>query len=265
MPTLNTNGINLYFETHGSGNPLILLSGLATDSQSWLGCLNELSKSHLIIILDNRGCGRTTPYEAENSISLMAQDVIALLDHLNIQQADVLGNSMGGFIALELALNYPDRVNKLILEATAGKNTAVNHRLFIDWANNMEDSNTDMREWYRETFKWLFHPKIFENTRTLEAKLTYASRYPYQQSPQAFRQQLNAVSEFDVNNDLHKINIPTLILCGKEDLLFSTEYIINNLQHIPSSQIHIIDNAAHAIHVDNPKAFLQEIEQFLLQ
>lgn len=96
MPIFNTNGTDLYYEIHGNGYPLVLLSGLATDSQSWLGCLSQLSMNHTVIILDNRGCGKSTPQETETSISLMAEDVIKLLNHVNIIQADILGNSMGG-------------------------------------------------------------------------------------------------------------------------------------------------------------------------
>ena len=262
MPELAVNGIELYYEVHGSGRPLVLLSGLATDSQSWLGCIGVLKAEHQVITLDNRGCGRTIPHEIETSIPLMASDVIALLDYLQLQQADILGNSMGGFIALELAINYPERVGKLILEATASKNTVENHRLFIAWAESMH-AGIDRREWYRETFKWLFHPKIFQNSKSLEAKLTYAAKYPYQQSVVAFENQLQAVSEFDVRDDLQKIQSPVLVLCGKKDLLFSTEYINTNLQNIPESTVIVIENAAHAIHVDNPAAFLQAVGEFL--
>ena len=263
MPELEVNGVKLYYEIHGSGKPLVLLSGLATDSQSWLGCIGSLKTEHQVIILDNRGCGRTMPHETMISISLMAADVIALLDYLQIKQADILGNSMGGFIALEIAINYSQRVGKLILEATASKNTPTNHRLFVDWAESMR-RGTDKREWYRETFKWLFHPKIFDNSRSLEAKLTYAAKYPYQQSVAAFEKQLLAVSEFDVGDKLKRIQIPVLVLCGKEDLLFSTEYINTNLKDIPNSTIIIITEAAHAIHVDNPAAFLQAVKAFLV-
>lgn len=262
MPELDINGIKLYYEVHGSGKPLILLSGLATDSQSWLGCIGALKTQCQVIIMDNRGCGRTIPHETEISISLMASDVISLMDYLNINSADILGNSMGGFIALELAINYPDRIGKLVLEATASRNTAENQRLFITWAESMS-TGIDRREWYRETFKWLFHPKIFENTKSLEAKLTYAAKYPYQQSAAAFEKQLYAVSEFNVEDNLQKIQTPVLILCGREDLLFSVDYINNNLKNIPDSTTVIIENAAHAIHVDNPAAFLEAVRTFL--
>ncbi len=262
MPTLINNGIELYYETQGSGEPLVLLSGLATDSQSWLGCLPGLSKDHQTIILDNRGCGRSLPQDTQTSISLMAADVIALLDHLNLEQAHILGNSMGGFIALELATMYPNRVHKLILEATASKNTTENNIRFDNWAQSMEEDD-DKLEWYREAFYWLFHHKIFNNPKSLEAKLTFASRYPYQQTASAFRKQLEAVKRFDARERLANISAETLILCGAEDLLFSTDYCQQSLAGIPNSKVVIINNAAHAIHVDNPHAFLTEVGQFL--
>ncbi len=262
MTVLNTNGIELYYEIHGSGTPLVLLSGLATDSQSWLGCLNSLCKKHLVIVIDNRGCGRTAPQEVPTSISLMANDVITLLNFLNINKADVIGNSMGGFIALELAIKYPDCVNKLVLEASASRNTKKNNKLFNKWAENLCEVG-DMREWYRESFRWLFHHKIFNNQKSLEAKLTYAARYPYQQSPKAFKNQLEAVENFDVTAELHKIKAQTLILCGNEDLLFPTEYIKTILEDIPNSKTIIVKDAAHAIHVDMPQDFIHHVDEFL--
>ena len=262
MSLLNTNEIKLYYEIYGSGYPLILLSGLATDSQSWVSCLNSLSKKYMVIAIDNRGCGRTTPQESTTNIPLMAADIIALLDHLSVKRGNVVGNSMGGFIALELAINYPEYVNKLVLEASASKNTEENNKLFHKWAENLWGGG-DMREWYRESFKWLFHHKIFDNQKRLEAKLTYAANYPYKQSAAAFKNQLEAVENFDVTASLYKIKTPTLILCGKEDLLFPVEYIKTSLEGIPNSKTIIVENAAHAIHVDMPQDFIRHVDEFL--
>ena len=117
-------GVSLYYEAHGQGEPLVLIPGTGFSCEAWKPFqLPRLSQALRIILHDPRGCGRSTRLQGSCTIDQMACDVAALLDHLEIDSAHVLGHSMGGRIALALALNFPRKVRSLIL-ASSGSGPA---------------------------------------------------------------------------------------------------------------------------------------------
>ena len=118
MPHSTVNGIKIYYEEQGTGEPLILINGLAFPMDLWFAQIRELSKDFRVIALDNRGIGRSDHPDEAYSIAMMASDAVGLLQSLGIAKAHVVGLSMGGFIAQEIALSYPEVVNRLILIAT---------------------------------------------------------------------------------------------------------------------------------------------------
>jgi pimeloyl-ACP methyl ester carboxylesterase len=126
MPNVDLpTGVNLYYESHGSGEPLVLIPSTAFSAEVWKPYqVPQLSKSVNLIIHDPRGSGRSTASQQVYTLELMANDVIALLDHLKIPSAHILGHSMGGRIALTMALNFPGRVNSLIMAASGSGQAA---------------------------------------------------------------------------------------------------------------------------------------------
>ena len=120
MPIANLpTGVDLYYESHGQGEPLVLIPSTAFSGEVWRPSqVPELSRSLNLIIHDPRGCGRSHVVQEVYTIDQMANDVVALLDHLGIRSAHVLGHSMGGRIALSMALNFPGRVKSLIMAAS---------------------------------------------------------------------------------------------------------------------------------------------------
>ena len=125
MPNVNLpSGVNLYYETHGQGEPLVLVPSTAFSCEVWKPSQLPLANSTQLIIHDPRGCGRTTETQKVYTINQMANDIVALLDHLNIPSAHLCGHSMGGRIALEMALNFPGRVKSLIMAASGSGQAA---------------------------------------------------------------------------------------------------------------------------------------------
>lgn len=120
MPNVKLpTGVDLYYESHGQGEPLVLIPSTAFSADVWKPFqVPVLSKSLNLIIHDPRGCGRSTVKQEVYTIDQMANDVVALLDHLGIRSAHVLGHSMGGRIGLSMTLNFPGRVKSLILAAS---------------------------------------------------------------------------------------------------------------------------------------------------
>ncbi len=262
MSRVSVNGVELYYECHGAGEPLLLIAGLASDSQSWAPIVAELAREYLVILPDNRGVGRTTPQDAVTSIGQMADDCRALLDHLGVAAASVLGHSMGGFVAQECAIRYPGRVTKLILAATSAHSNARNTALFADWAA-YRYSGMDLALWFRNIFYWIFTRRFFDNQEAVAAAVRFAVEYPYPQSAVAFEKQVAAVREFDCRKSLPGIEAQTLVICGREDLIFPPEDCLAVLQAIPGARVAFVENAAHSIHMENPAAFTECVRRFL--
>ena len=261
MPSTMINGVNLYYECHGKGSPLMLIAGLASDSQSWQPIVEDMSRHYLLILPDNRGVGRTKPQDVETSIQHIADDCIALIGHLGLSYVPLLGHSMGGFVALDCAIRYPERVSTLILAATSAVNSERNNALFHDWVSYLR-LGMDLGQWFRNIFYWIFSKRLFEDKEALDAALRFALEYPYPQSVIAFEKQVKALREFNCQEKLPNIKQKTLIICGKEDLLFPPEESVKVLQAIPETSVAIIEGASHSIHMDNPRGFTDVILHF---
>jgi pimeloyl-ACP methyl ester carboxylesterase len=119
MPAARVNGISMYYEQHGTGEPLLLINGLGADITLLAPIMAWFERSFRVVAFDNRGAGRTDKPDAPYTIELMAQDTAALMDVLSLERANVLGISMGGRIALEVALSCPSRVGRLVLVSTS--------------------------------------------------------------------------------------------------------------------------------------------------
>ena len=262
MPNTVINKVDLYYEIHGKGIPLILIAGLASDSQSWTPIISDLSQHYLVITLDNRGVGRSKPQDIEVSIQQVADDCIGLIRHLGLSSVNLLGHSMGGFVALDLAIRYPERINKLILAGTSASNSRRNNALFSNWASCLE-TGMDLGLWFRNIFYWIFSARFFESETAVNDAVRYAVEYPHPQSAIGFRNQVNAIASYDCTEALSGVAAKTMVISGKEDLLFPTEVCARLVQAIPEAVLSVIDNAAHSIHIEPPRTFAECILEFL--
>ena len=118
MPMARVNGININYKVEGQGEPLVMLMGLSAALGAWSSQVPLLKKYYRVIRLDNRGAGKSDKPAGPYTTKMMADDTVGLMDHLGIEKANFMGVSMGGMIAQEIAINYPQRVNKLILAST---------------------------------------------------------------------------------------------------------------------------------------------------
>ena len=262
MPILTRDGIDLYYEVDGSGPPLLLVAGLASDLLGWTPVRNALAKRCRLILIDNRGAGRTRPQDAPMSIADMADDCMALLRHLGIAKAHVLGHSMGGFAAQQCALRYPDMVDRLILAASSAANSKRNDAMFADWAAQFANG-ADLKLWIRNFFYWIFTSRFFENEQLFAAALELALAYPYPQSPRDFANQVRAIAAYDAPGDLAAIRARTLVMAGREDLLFPLAESEHFAKRLPNATFSVIDNAAHSIWIEQPAAFAACVLEFL--
>jgi 3-oxoadipate enol-lactonase len=218
MPKAPIRDIITYYEEAGSGDPLILVMGLGGDMQAWAGQVPALSKHFRVITFDNRGAGRTSAPDKPYSIAGMADDLAALMDHLGIAKAHILGFSMGGYIAQEFALKYAARVDKLILLATAPGIDGYGANLVRTWIN-VRRSNMSREQIQRLTSVWLYSRDLFEDCDRFERAIQNALANPYAQQDHAFIRQAAAVLAFDARDRLKDLKAETLVAYAAQDTL----------------------------------------------
>jgi len=262
MPRVNLDTISLYYETHGKGHPVLLISGLNADNASWADVCGRLAKRFRVIVFDNRGSGRSDMPDIKYPIREMADDAIALLDHLRIKKCHVIGHSMGGYIAQELAIHYPKRVWKLVLEATASVSSARNIALFNDLLSSFEkdhDNEALMRSWTC----WSFSPKTFERKNHIATFIKNASAYPYLQSAEGFRSQIGAIASFNASSEVKRIKARTFVIAGKDDILIYPAESMKLARGIKGSVFEELKDTGHCVHVENPDVFTSKVIRFL--
>ncbi|MEO1135125.1 MAG: alpha/beta fold hydrolase [Pseudomonadota bacterium] len=260
MPVLSTEDVDLYYEVLGEGPPLLLIAGLSSDGASWGPVAPSLAKSFTLIMPDNRGAGRTRDKGAI-SIDAMARDCAALLDHLSITQAHVLGHSMGGAIAMALASTAPDRVHRLALTATSAKTPARTISV-IDSLLALREAGVKDEIWLRAFFHWLFAPAFFENGAAVDAAIALAIAYPHAQSTADMRRQVDAIRAFDASQSPARLKAPTLVLMGEDDLMLPPEVVTAGFHAAPNKQVETLAGAAHSLHWDQPTAFTAAVSAF---
>ncbi|MDD5138467.1 MAG: alpha/beta hydrolase [Candidatus Omnitrophica bacterium] len=263
MPSVKLDDIPLYYEVYGKGSPLLLIGGLGSDSASWLGVAKGFSPYFQAIVFDNRGSGRSGLGHQECTIGRMAQDATGLLDLLKIERAHIIGHSMGGYMAQEIAINYPGRIDKLVLESTAPVSSERNNALFKDFYDQLVKEGCS-EVWIRKWLPWLFSPRLLADSPFIEGFVKNAASYPYAMTAEGFRGQIGAIASFDARARIGAIKAQTLILEGKDDVLISSQEARALADNIPHSEFKLLDGAAHAIHIENPKLFVDTVLEFLI-
>ena len=246
MPQTTGNGINLYYEVHGEGEPLLLIMGLSLNSKSWFRTLPVLSEHFKVIVFDNRGTGLSDKPNSPYSIEQMAEDARCVLDAAGVDTAHVYGISMGGMIAQRLALKYPSRVRSLVLGCTTSG--GVNHvqpgadvsMLMLSRGSSV----TTPEEMAWATTPILYSQSFIENQRELVAE-DIQKRIEIPVLPYAYILQLQACLTHDTSNEIEQITVPTLVIHGDEDRLVPYQNGLTLAEKIPNAEFLTIQGAGH--------------------
>lgn len=267
MTELTLSDASLYYEVHEATNPttnnppLVLIAGLASDSQSWQPVLGTLKQSRKVVLLDNRGAGRTRA-RAGTCLSQMAKDCLALCDHLALDTVDLLGHSMGGFIALNAVNIEPKRVNRMVLANSSAAQSMRNQLMFTDWGHALAEEGATAR-WYRTFFYWILTRSFFENREAVEQLVKLAQGYAYAPDAMAFQSQVLAMEGFDAGPWLSSITRQTLVLTSSEDLLFPPGHDASGLAALPNATVQVVPGQAHSLPMESPKVFCDHVLRFL--
>lgn len=264
MPYLKLKDIDLYYEIHGDGEPLFLIPGLCGTCDSFSLILKSLAKRFKVITLDNRGAGRSLPTKNNFTIESLVEDLSELVNFLRIDRINLLGHSMGGFIAQEYAFKNSEKISKLILSNTAQKNSYRNKDLFkcLIKIRNQKDLTEC---WHRMFSQWIFTEDfINSNSKDYEAAIAYSMNYPYHQSPQCFEAQVEVCNEYDSSKQSRIADCRTLIICGEKDRLIFPDESISLKNSFPCSEIILMEKAGHIPMLENKKEYCKIITEFLL-
>ena len=262
MGKARINGIDIYYELHGQGPPLVMIMGLRRSIEWWYRQIPELSKHYRLLVFDNRGAGRSDKPEMEYSIRLFAQDTAALMDQLSIEQAPVLGYSMGGYIAQELAINYPEKVRSLILAATgAGGESAV--KMDPERQKEFEDVVGLTPEQVLEKNKDIYFSPDFIETHPDEVAEFIRVSLRHTQPDAAFLRQYDACQRHDTTDRDAQIKVPVLIMTGDEDPLVPPGNSTILKQLIPQAELVVFPKRRHCLLIETPEEFNQNVIDFL--
>ena len=256
MPKVKVNDIQVYYEVHGEGFPLIMIMGLSANVDWWNPrMIQELSKTFKLVMFDNRGAGRTDVSDRRYTIKLFADDTAGLMDVLGISRAHVFGVSMGGMIAQELVLNYPEKVEKLVLCSTYyGGTKSVLPSEEVLGMLRADRSALSPEEIARMSIPLLFTKDfIKKNPDIIEIAIQRFLKAPI--SNESFMRRLNAIMEFDTYDRLPQIKAPTLILHGKRDIFVPPENGSILAEAIPNAKLVYFENSAHGL--------IEEIEKMI--
>ncbi|MGI9327952.1 MAG: alpha/beta fold hydrolase [Pseudomonadales bacterium] len=254
MSTVISGGTPIYYETKGEGTAIVFAHGAGGNAAIWFNQVAHFSPDHQVIAFDHRGFGRTPVPDEQLSARWFRDDLLAILDAEEIEQAHIVGQSMGGFTVLRTALDAPDRVLSLTMSATHGGIANPNPTPAMKALVSSSDSDISG----------------VSNTMSKASK-----RRP------ELMQLYESINNFNINfrwsnlthllgpkntlqlEDLAAVKCPTLFICGEEDPLFPPELLASYIPHFGNAQLEVVENAGHSPYFEQPDRFNALLKQHL--
>jgi pimeloyl-ACP methyl ester carboxylesterase len=252
-----------YKKINGTGPPILLINGFSVSMNNWNATLiNNLSKNHNVIMFDNRGIGNTTNGTKPFTIHQFAQDTIGLMSALNISKTDIMGFSMGSYIAQDIALTNPEKINKLVLYAPVcgGSESTPLHENLTKITLNSKNA----KEFYHGLVPLIFPKEIIKNNQSVIDYI--ANKFPVNTAMDTIRNQFSALYSWNykgVCDQIKNINSPTLIMVGTKDILNPPPNSLMMAEKIPDSWLIRIQGGGHAIMSQNVSKIATVIDAFL--
>jgi pimeloyl-ACP methyl ester carboxylesterase len=240
---VNANGVDLWAEQEGAGDDVVFISGLADEGACWVDQVAGLNDRYRVTTFDNRGVGRSATPDGEFAIAAFSADTAALMDALGIERAHVVGSSMGGAIAQELALAHPERVRSLVLNGTWCRGDRFLHEIFRNWMWSAEKADS-IRDFLVTVNLWCFSPRIW-NEGVMDEWVAAAEASPYAQSVDAFCRSTLALIAHDTADRVAGISAPTLITVGDLDLVLPPRFSQELAERIPNARLVVIPDVGH--------------------
>jgi pimeloyl-ACP methyl ester carboxylesterase len=250
----------VYYEEHGEGDPVLLINGLGADHRAWALQTDYLRRFFRVIVFDNPGVGRTTGPRGPYTTELFADVAADLLRQLAIERAHVVGASMGGTIAQQVAVRHPELVRSLVLHCSWWRADSYTAALIRSWQTYAGAAG--MLELSRQIWLWVFTPRFFQERPETFAELEREVR-ENGQSVEAFCDQAEACIAHQALEEVAQVEAPTLITVGDGDILTPPAHSRAIHERIKGSALHVWPEMGHAPFWEIPDQFNELNREFL--
>jgi len=255
MPFAQRPDARIWWDQSGTGDPILLIMGHAYGADMWHRTVPVLDASYRVIRFDNRGVGRSSDPPGAYPVPLMADDALAVLDAAGAAPAHVYGVSMGGFVALQLALDHPGTVRSLTLGCTAASAEGASRGALLARVRSLLPAPV----LNRMAWKLLYGPATPASRRAEDQQIVRRTRC----SGRGRRGQLTGAASFDVTGRLAEIRIPALVMHGARDRIVPAANAQRLAGGIAGARLVILPDAGHVYTTDAPDAANQEVLRFL--
>jgi 3-oxoadipate enol-lactonase len=262
MPIAGVGGIEIYYESNGEGSPILFIGGLSAGRQLWTSVTDRLKDKYKCITFDNRGIGQSSKPLTGYTIPDLTMDALNLLDHLSISRTHIVGMSMGGLVAQNVALKRPEIISSLVLVGSFAKTSPRGD--LVQETRKMLQKRLAPYEYFLVQATWMFGSKALGRPGFVENYAKEAADNPYPQAKHAFDQLADNVCRFDTREQLKNINKPTLVVVGEEDIMATLSQARVLIEGIPGAEWVILPELGHLCLVtEGAKELVECVTNFL--
>jgi aminoacrylate hydrolase len=261
MPKARIKDFEIYYEIHGNGAPVLLISGLSGVGSYWKPNVAEFAKYFKIILHDHRGTGQSTLSRIHYSVEQMADDLIKLMDNLKLERVHLVGHSTGGAMGQVAAIKYPDRLSSMVIYSSWTKATPFMRRCLEMRRELLLKSGVEA---YVKVVPILLYPYWWVNEYIEDLEKTEEQITKTISDPEIHVARIDGILAFDGTKYLSKkIKIPTLICCARDDILTPIPFSQQIAAAIPGAKSYWFNHGAHAVSQTVPEEFNRVVISFL--